>query len=99
MSIDKDLKLKLNTESAGSVYDPGPLETKLASTFQERTANHSYDPSMVDRTDLPEEQRIAKSVFVKAPRSMKYGEVVKVIDAIKGTGANPIGLQVDDLAE
>ena len=99
VSIDKDLKLKLNTESAGSVYDPGPLETKLASTFQERTTNHSYDPSMVDRTDLPEEQRIAKSVFVKAPRSMKYGEVVKVIDAIKGTGANPIGLQIDDLAD
>jgi len=43
------------------------------------------------------EQRIEKTVFVKAPRTMKYGDVVKVIDAIKGAGANPVGLQVDDL--
>jgi biopolymer transport protein ExbD len=28
---------------------------------------------------------------------LKYGDVVKVIDAIKGAGANPVGLQVDDL--
>jgi biopolymer transport protein ExbD len=30
---------------------------------------------------------------------MHYGEVVKVIDAIKGAGANPVGLQIDDLAQ
>jgi biopolymer transport protein ExbD len=28
---------------------------------------------------------------------LRYGDVVKVIDAIKGAGANPVGLQVDDL--
>jgi len=28
---------------------------------------------------------------------LHYGDVVKVIDAIKGAGANPVGLQVDDL--
>jgi biopolymer transport protein ExbD len=49
------------------------------------------------RTDLPESQRIEKTVFIKAPRSVKYGDVVKVIDAIKGAGASPVGLQVDDL--
>jgi biopolymer transport protein ExbD len=42
-------------------------------------------------------QRFEKTVFVKAPRALKYGDVVKVIDAIKGAGANPVGLQVDDL--
>jgi biopolymer transport protein ExbD len=51
---------------------------------------------MENRTDLTEEDRIAKAVFVKAPRSMKYVEVVKVIDAIKGAGGNPIGIQIDD---
>jgi biopolymer transport protein ExbD len=54
---------------------------------------------METRTDLPESQRIEKTVFVKAPRSVKYGDVVKVIDAIKGAGANPVGLQVDDLPQ
>jgi biopolymer transport protein ExbD len=36
-------------------------------------------------------------VFIKAPRSLPYGDVVKVIDGIKGAGANPIGLQIDNL--
>ena len=48
-------------------------------------------------TNIPEDQRIEKTVFVKAPRALPYGNVVKVIDAIKGAGANPVGLQVDDL--
>jgi biopolymer transport protein ExbD len=52
---------------------------------------------MENRTDLKDEDRIEKTVFVKAPRAAKYGDVVKVIDAIKGAGANPVGLQVDDL--
>jgi len=52
---------------------------------------------MKSRTDLPEDQRIEKTVFVKAPRALHYGDVVKVIDAIKGAGADPVGLQVDDL--
>jgi biopolymer transport protein ExbD len=54
---------------------------------------------METRSDLPEEERIEKTVFVKAPRSLHYGDVVKVIDAIKGAGANPVGLQVDDLPQ
>jgi biopolymer transport protein ExbD len=54
---------------------------------------------METRTDLKEEDRIERTVFVKAPRSLRYGDVVKVIDAIKGAGANPVGLQVDDLPQ
>jgi biopolymer transport protein ExbD len=99
VSIDKDLKLKLNTEDIGSVNDPGPLSKKLADTFQERRATHAYEPGKETRVDLPEEERIAKAVFVKAPRSLPYGEVVKVIDAIKGAGGSPIGLQIDDLPQ
>ena len=52
---------------------------------------------METASTTPEDQRIEKTVFVKAPRALKYGDVVKVIDAIKGAGASPVGLQVDDL--
>jgi biopolymer transport protein ExbD len=38
-----------------------------------------------------------KAVFVKAPRQMSYGDVVKVIDLAKSAGAQPIGLEVDRL--
>jgi len=38
-----------------------------------------------------------KAVFVKAARSLPYGEVVKVIDVIKEAGGQPIGLQLEGL--
>ena len=99
VTIDKDLKLKLNTDEVGSVNDTSTLSSKLAAIFQDRRVNHAYEPGKETRVDLPEEERIAKAVFVKAPRSLPYGEVVKVIDAIKGAGGSPIGLQIDDLPQ
>src|SRR5947209_10413598 len=95
VSIGTDLKLKLNQDDAGSVNDTGILSKKLSDTSQDRRAQHAYEPGKETRVDLPEEERIAKAVFVKAPKSLAYGEVVKVIDAIKGAGGNPIGLQID----
>ncbi len=38
-----------------------------------------------------------KAVFLKAPRSLHYGEVVKVIDVMKQAGSAPIGLQIENL--
>ena len=42
--------------------------------------------------------RERKTVFIKAPSKMAYGDVIKVIDIAKGVGAQPIGLQIDRLA-
>ena len=38
-----------------------------------------------------------KTVFIKAPKDKRYGDIVAVIDAVKGAGAAPIGLQIDFL--
>jgi len=99
VSIAPDLSIKLNADSLGSVNDTAPLAQKLLLTFQQRKDQRAYKIGMETRTDLKEEDRIEKTVFVKAPRSLRYGDVVKVIDAIKGAGANPVGLQVDDLPQ
>jgi biopolymer transport protein ExbD len=88
VDIAKDLKLTLNGEAIGSVNDTGKLSSTLADLFKKRTDQHAYKPG----TD-----EVEKTVYVKAPRSIKYGEVAKVIDAIKGAGASPVGLQVDAL--
>jgi biopolymer transport protein ExbD len=40
-----------------------------------------------------------KAVFIKAPRALNYGEVVKVIDVVKSKGGAPIGLQIEGLDE
>jgi biopolymer transport protein ExbD len=97
VTISPDLQIKLNQDSLGSVNDTAPLAQKLAATFAQRKDQRAYKIGMETRTDVKEEDRIEKTVFVKAPRAAKYGDVVKVIDAIKGAGASPVGLQVDDL--
>ncbi len=99
VSISNDLQLKLNADNIGSVNDTAPLSQRLAQLFQQRKELRAFKPGMETRSDLPDDQRLEKTVFVKAPRSVHYGDVVKVIDAIKGAGANPIGLQVDDLPQ
>lgn len=43
------------------------------------------------------EQRPDKTVFIKAPKDKQYGDIVNVIDVVKGAGAQPIGLQIDYL--
>ena len=98
VTIGKDLQLKLNQVTGmRSVADMSRLRTELVKVFQERKAAHAYRYSLQDISNLPEDERIERTVFIKAPRSIPYGEVVKVIDGIKGTGAQPIGLQTDEL--
>jgi biopolymer transport protein ExbD len=81
----------------GTVDDLSPLNAKLISIFEERTKLRAYRSDMLTRLDVPESARIEKTVFIKAPRSIAYGEVIRVMDGLKATGADPIGLQLDGL--
>jgi biopolymer transport protein ExbD len=98
VSIQPDRTLLLNHDiDMGTVDDMSKLTRKLVSVFDERTRNGAYRYEMLTRFDLPDDVRIEKTVFIKGPRSLPYGEVAKVIDGLKGAGASPIGLQLDDL--
>ncbi len=88
VTIGNDLKLKLNQDEMGSVNDTGPISQRLTGLIAQRKEQRAYRPGT---------EEVEKTVFIKAPRALPYGDVVKVIDAIKGAGANPVGLQVDDL--
>lgn len=95
---EADRTLKLNQlQDMGTVDEPLKLVQTLANLFQERARNHVYRYEMLSRTDIPEKFRIQKTVFIKAPRSIPYGEVTKIVDSVKGAGADPIGLQLDSL--
>jgi biopolymer transport protein ExbD len=85
-----DMKLLLNKENAGDVSDASSLTTQLSEIFKERDTNGVFREGT---------NEVEKTVFIKSPRSVKYGDVVKVIDAVKLAGAQPIGLQIDDLTE
>ena len=98
VTIQPDRTLKLNSLSEmGTVDDISPLSSKLRSIFEERTQHRAYRADMLARLDVPERDRIEKTVFIKAPRSITYGEVVRVMDGLKATGASPVGLQLDGL--
>lgn len=83
--------ISLNTESVGDVTNTDALTAKLTQIFKDREINR------VVKDSNPNE--IEKTVFIKAPTALKYGDVVKVIDAAKMAGAEPVGLQIDDLTE
>ena len=102
VDVGKDMTVKLsqglatNIVADGSVNDMGNIATYLSQEFKRRRESGTdWKQGFQDRIELPPDERIEKTVFVKAPQSLKYGEVVKVIDAIKGAGANPVGLQTE----
>lgn len=91
VTVDKsNMGVALNNEAAGDTSDTSLLTTKLQEIFKQRENN------LVFREGTNE---VEKTVFIKSPRSIKYGDVVRVIDAVKLAGSDRVGLQVDDLPE
>ena len=91
VAINKDTKaITLNNETFGDVSDTDKLNAKLAEIFKERENNGVFREGT---------NEVEKTIFLKSPKSVRYGDVVKVIDAAKAAGASPIGLQIDDLTD
>jgi biopolymer transport protein ExbD len=92
VSVNKsDSKVFLNREKElGDVSNTEPLTNELSRIFKEREQTGAFREGT---------NEVEKTVFIKSPRSVKYGDVVKIIDAVKLAGASPVGLQIDDLSE
>jgi biopolymer transport protein ExbD len=89
VAVGNDQSVTLNSERLGDVQDTSKLTERLKEVFAKREA----DGALREGTN-----EVEKTIFVKSPKSARYGDVVKVIDAAKSAGASPIGLQVDDLS-
>jgi biopolymer transport protein ExbD len=90
ISPEKDGKLKINQQFNGTLENTNPLLEKLSEIFAYREKSGIFEENSY---------KVVKAVIVKAPRSVKYGDVLKVIDAVKTSGADPIVLQIDDLPQ
>ena len=103
VNIKKDLSAELlrggNKIADGSVNDPAPIGQALATEFKTRKDEQRWKTGFESRADLPPDERIEKTVFIKAPETFKYGDVVKIIDTVKGAGSNPVGLQTEALEQ
>jgi len=91
VAINRETKaITLNNEPFGDVSDTDKLANKLREVFKERESQGVFREGT---------NEIEKTIFIKSPKLVRYGDVVKVIDAAKAVGASPIGLQIDDLAD
>jgi len=89
--IASDGSLRLNGErDLGTPKD-------LREVFDQRVENGNVSASFANDRERPQGDRIERTVFIKAPRSMDYGSVARIVDAVKTSGAYPISLQIDDL--
>jgi biopolymer transport protein ExbD len=80
------LSLLVTVPQFGDAYKLNTEELKGVQALEDRLLS-ALDGRPADR----------KAVFIKAPRSKPYGEVVRVIDAVKAAGGSPIGLQIEGL--
>ena len=90
VSIGLENQVTLNNESYGSLFDLVPLTNKLREIFVARSDNGVF------RVGTNE---VEKTVVIKMPLSVKFADVVRFFYALKKTGAQPIGLQIDQLEE
>lgn len=100
VAIGSDSSISVNKEfGIATAAEPEKAIALLKNVFQKRLENQVYSESAGSDASISEEDRIEKTVFIKAPRKLDYGTVAKVIDAVKLSGARPISLQIDDLTE
>lgn len=89
VGINKETKgITLNNEGFGDVSDTQRLTDKLRDVFKKREAEGAFREGT---------NEVEKTLFIKSPKAVRYGDVVRVIDAVKTAGAEPVGLQIDDL--
>jgi len=85
------------------IPDPTTLVISLApKTLELKLNNDVVTPEELVKklTDiLSKRPSDRKAVFIKAPKTVPYREVVKIVDLAKGAGAEPIGLQIDYLED
>jgi len=92
ISITSDGDLYLNKAEMGTLKDTDQLKARLVKIFVSRTEQHVYRDSFDVWWEVPKDRQIEKTVFIKAPRSMSYGEVTDLIKVVREAGADPIGL-------
>lgn len=84
LTMKKDGTFNLNNEEV--TLDS--LAKKLEEIFKQREINFVVRPGT---------NEVEKTVFVKAPRSAKYDNVVRLIESVYLSGGFPICLQTEDL--
>lgn len=94
VTVDRNSAISLNSETLdATAASAGKLSERLSGVFAERLRNQAFVAGWGGSSRM----RIETTVFIKAPRSLSYGDVARVVDAVKLAGADPVSLQIDGL--
>jgi hypothetical protein len=80
ITISDDRQIYLNSRRMGSLDHPQLLVIELEDAFRVRTEHHVYRSGMEQAYEIPEHERIDKTVYLKAGRGLPYGEVHDLIE-------------------
>ncbi len=86
VTLEKNGNIKINSEINGNIQNTDILSQRLKEIFREGKENNVFEANST---------KIVKAVGVQAPVSTKYGDVLKLLNAIKESGAEPIVLLID----
>jgi biopolymer transport protein TolR len=95
-----DVNLPAETKSANKASVPDPNQIVLEYTADRRIAVNKQDVSIVqleNRLRNIFEQRSDKTMFIVGDGSLKYKDIVEVIDAAKGAGVEKVGIVTEGM--
>jgi biopolymer transport protein ExbD len=93
-----DVNLPLETKSAEQAVDPNQIVLDISA---DRTISVNKQPVAIDslqeflRTTF--EGRKEKTMFIIGAPTLKYGDVITVIDAAKGAGVDKVGIVTEGM--
>ena len=92
VSVDREHKLWLNGLHVGGLDDLEPLETHLREIEDYRLRAGTYEQGMSRCRHLPADVTVERGVDVKAPRTLPYGDLARLLGAVEASGLRPVRL-------
>ncbi|MEP6903415.1 MAG: biopolymer transporter ExbD [Actinomycetota bacterium] len=86
--LKKEGTIALNNEEMGSLPNLEKLTDRLSIVFKERENRGVFREGT---------NEIEKTVFLRVSKSSKYGDFIKLVEAVRAGGAEPIGIQFDNV--
>jgi biopolymer transport protein ExbD len=96
----RGLDTHLPAETAPSDAPPPP-ETIMVEFTADRQLSINHQPVLIAELETTLrgvfDERVDKTLFISAAGSLKYGEIVNVIDAAKGAGIQRVGIVTEGM--
>jgi biopolymer transport protein ExbD len=91
--------ISINHERLGTLDDTAPLVSRLKAILRERETSGVEQQGIELCRDFTSGDVMGGVVYVRAPRSLPYGDLAILLDAVEGSGAKSIKLALEDEAQ